>query len=100
MKRFYDSGESYYTCDHCGRKLMDGELQRTHISITIYKGEDVQFEWWNRGDYCYECGDALFKEIYGALPVPERYEKDFRDDSIAKAIEKVLIQRGLGIEVE
>jgi hypothetical protein len=97
-KRFYDDGEAYHVCDHCGHKLMEGELERTGIFITIIKGSDVRFEWWNKGEYCYECSDALFRAIYDSLPVPERCTKEFRDEDMAKAIEDVLIVRGLGTD--
>lgn len=96
----YEDGTVYYVCDHCGCKLMDDELPNTGMAITIRKGKEIQYEWWNKGDYCYECSDALFNAVYRTLPVPERYDAQFRDDMIAKAIEGALIRRELGIEVE
>lgn len=96
----YEDGAVYYVCDHCGHKLMDGELPNTSMAITIREGKEIRFEWWNKGDYCYECSDALFNAIYRTLPVPERYDAQFRDGTIAKVIEEALIQRELEIEVE
>lgn len=99
MKRLYDDGEAYHVCNHCGHKLMDGELGRTHIAIEIHRGGETRFEWWSKGEYCYECSEAMLRAICDALPVPERCSKGFRDEAIAKATEEVLVQRGLGIEV-
>ena len=96
MRNKYEDGEVYYTCDHCGRKLMDGELLRTRDFLTIRVGDEIQFEWWNKGDYCYGCNDALLRAIHDALPIPERCDRHFRDDRIAKAIEETLIVRGVG----
>lgn len=94
----YEDGEAYHVCDHCGRKLMEGELKRTGMGITISKGGEVQFEWWSQGEYCYECSDALFRAIYDSIPVPERCDRNFRDKDVAKAIEVALIARGLGTD--
>ena len=89
----YETKAEYYTCDCCGKKLVDGELECSHIAITIRKGKGVYFEWWNKGDYCYDCRNALCDAIEDAIPVPERYQTKFQDEDIAKAIEVAIIKK-------
>lgn len=91
----YETTASYHTCDCCGRKLLDGELERSYIAITIRLGDDISFEWWSKGEYCPECRDALCDEIEHAIPVPERYCTQFQDEDVAKAIELALIKKRL-----
>ncbi len=98
MKRFYDATTEYHVCDCCGVKLMDGELERTSMSLSIRVGEDVEYEWWNKGEYCGSCSDALFGAIYDGIPVPERCDKHFRDSDVEKAIEVAIIKRKRGLE--
>lgn len=99
MRHTYETHAEYHTCDCCGVKLMDGELERSHIGMTICVDHEVEFEWWDKGEYCYQCRDALFGAICDAMPVPERCDKQFRDDDIEKAIEVAIIRRKRGIEV-
>lgn len=93
----YETTAEYHTCDFCGKKLLDGELYGSSLSITIRSGNDIAFEWWSKGDYCYECGDALRKAITDAMPVPERYMKQFQEEDLAKSIEKTLISRQIEV---
>ena len=94
----YMTKAKYYTCDCCGKKLMDGEIERSSISITIRRGHDIAFEWWNKGDYCYDCRDALCNAIEDAIPVPERYETKFHDEDVEKAIEIALIKKQIEVK--
>ena len=95
----YTTEAEYYTCDACGKKLVKAE-EHEGVSIVARNGSDIAFEWWSKGDYCIDCRDALWNAIYRTIPVPERYEKQFRDEDMAKIVELTLIKRELGIEVE
>ncbi len=64
-----------YTCDCCGAEIDN----KASASITVRFNDEVRYEWWMCGDYCGECGELLVDAITGAIQMPERYEKAFRD---------------------
>ena len=78
-------------CDVCGRILMEHE--HTSVELVIRQNGDVTFEWWQKGEYCFECNNKLHNAIVAALNVPERCDAVFRNDDTARAIEAALIKR-------
>lgn len=76
-----------YTCDCCGAEIDD----RTDASITVRSNGDICYEWWAKGDYCERCADVLVDSILCAIPVPERYEREFQDQDACVACEVGLI---------
>lgn len=85
-----------YTCDCCGAEIDD----KTDASITVRCNGDICYEWWAKGDYCEHCAGMLVDAITRAIPVPERYDDEFRDQETCVACEVGLInnQRELGSE--
>lgn len=89
---------TYHICDACGHRLVKGEEGKS-LHLTVSRNFEPVFEWWAKGDYCGECLDALAEAICEALPVPERYNKTFQNESTAIAIEASLIRDKRGIEI-
>ena len=61
-----------YKCDSCGEVF----YKRKDCYLTFRSGDDIIFEWWNRGDYCPECLCKLANGIVDSFPVAERYMAD------------------------
>ena len=85
-----------YTCDYCGAEIDD----KANASITVRCNGEIYYEWWAKGDYCEHCAGMLVDAITRAIPVPERYDDEFRDQETCVACEVGLInnQRELGSE--
>ena len=72
------------TCDCCGAEL---KIEPPSFFMTLrgpasYADEGrsvVLFEWSAAGDYCLECGEKLTQRIIASLPLPERYDKEYKD---------------------
>lgn len=75
-------------CDYCGK---DTGENTNHISITIRDDNEIIFEYWNKGYYCPKCAEKLIDGILSSIPVPERYDDDFRDESCCLDIENKII---------
>lgn len=80
-------------CDGCGKKI---EERCFDASITIKDringNSAIIFEWWPKGDYCKECGQALVNGIIDAIPVPERCDANFTDKQKAIELEHRVIE--------
>lgn len=61
-----------YKCDSCGATFDE----RKTCALTFRAGDDITFEWWNRGDYCPECLCKLANGIVNSFPIAERYQPD------------------------
>ncbi len=76
-----------YTCDCCGAEIDD----KARASITVRLNGDIYYEWWAKGDYCEHCAGMLVDAITRAIPVPERYDDEFRDHNRCVECETNLI---------
>ena len=82
------------TCDGCGKRIEEGCFDASiTVKDDINGNTAVIFEWWPKGDYCEECGQALVNGIIAAIPVPERCDADFRDEQRAVELEHRVIER-------
>lgn len=84
-------------CQRCGREFPDWEVPE-HTCLTIHGAMPwhngkwgILFEWWQKGEYCDECQRLLNDALENAIPVPERYDKDFHDDAQAIKRETALM---------
>lgn len=80
-----------YTCDCCGTEIDD----RATASITMSFNGEVRYEWWVCGDYCKECVELLADAITGAIQLPDRCSKAFRDKEarVKEEVEMIEEQR-------
>lgn len=78
------------TCDNCGKPIHMDDSNITYL--TIYSADQVEFEWWPKGDYCPSCLKKLVNGVIETLVIPDRYDKVIEEAQIE--IEKGLIKLG------